>query len=94
VQKAGIEGATEHHAADKDATPRNLSKSRALRDPQAWRSRAEWARLAADQLADTAAKEHQLKLAESYERFARYAEERVLAEQRMQAGAGPDGTVP
>ena len=65
--------------------PRDLSTLRSLRDPQAWRSRAEWARLAADQLADTAAKEHQLKLAESYERFSRYAEERVLAEHRIQA---------
>jgi hypothetical protein len=84
----------EHHAAAKDAAPRDLSKLRSLRDPQAWRSRAEWARLAADQLADTAAKEHQLKLAESYERFARYAEERVLAEQQMQTAASPDDAVP
>jgi hypothetical protein len=64
--------------------PRDLSKLRSLRDPEAWRSRVEWARLAAEQLNDTAAKEHQLELAESYERFARYAEERVAAEQRMQ----------
>jgi hypothetical protein len=91
---AGIKGATEGHAVDKEVTPRNMGKSRALRDPQAWRSRAEWARLAADQLPDTAAKEHQLKLAESYERFARYAEERVLAEQQMRADADPDGSVP
>jgi len=44
--------------------PRDLSSLRPLRDPNAWRSRAEWVRLAADQLTDTVAKEHQLKLAE------------------------------
>ena len=71
--------------------PRDLSSLRPLRDPNAWRSRAEWARLAADQLADRAAKEHQLRLAGSYERFARYAEERLAAEQRMQqAGSSSD----
>jgi hypothetical protein len=70
--------------------PRDLSSLRPLRDPNAWRSRAEWARLAADQLTDTVAKEYQLKLAESYERFARYAEERIAAEQRTQAGSNSD----
>ena len=71
--------------------PCDLSSLRPLRDPNAWRSRAEWARLAADQLTDTVAKEHQLKLAESYERFAQYAEERIAAEQRMQqAGSSSD----
>jgi hypothetical protein len=74
-----------HHAAQNDGVPRDL-RTRPLRDPQEWRSRAEWARLAADQLADPAAKEHQLKLAESYERFAQYAEERVRAEH---AGSTP-----
>jgi hypothetical protein len=74
--------------------PRDLSSLRPLRDPNAWRSRAEWARLAADQLADRAAKEHQLKLAESYERFARYAEERLAAEQRVQAGPSLDNASP
>jgi hypothetical protein len=44
-------------------------------------------RLAADQLADGTAKEHQLKLAESCERFARYAEERIATEQLGQAGS-------
>jgi hypothetical protein len=63
--------------------PRDLSKLQRLRDPEAWRSRAEWARLAAELLTDAAAKERQLKLIESYERFARYAEERVAAEQRI-----------
>ena len=67
--------------------PRDLRNLRALRDPKDWRSRAQWARLAADQIADTVAKEHQLKLAESYERFAQYAEERIAAEQRTQAGS-------
>jgi hypothetical protein len=74
--------------------PRDLSSLRPLRDPNAWRSRAEWARLAADQLADRAAKEHQLKLAESYERFARYAEERLAAEQRVHAGVSSDKASP
>jgi hypothetical protein len=69
----------EHRTAQNDVVSRDLG-TRPLRDPQAWRSRAEWARLAADQLADPAAKEHQLKLAASYERFARYAEERLRAE--------------
>jgi len=35
---------------------------RLLRDPKTWLSRAEWAQLAADQLIDTAAQEHQLKV--------------------------------
>jgi len=70
--------------------PPDLSGLLPLRDPNAWRSRAEWARLAADQLADRAAKEHQLKLAESYERFARYAEDRLAAEQRVHASVSSD----
>jgi hypothetical protein len=74
--------------------PRDLSSLRPLRDPNAWRSRAEWARLAADQLADRPAKEHQLKLAEGYERFARYAEERLGAEQRVHAGVSSDKASP
>jgi hypothetical protein len=67
---------------------------RVLRDPKTWRSRAEWARLAADQVTDTVAREHQLKLADSYERFAEYAEERIAAEQRMQAGSSLDNASP
>ena len=70
-----------------DAVPRDVSSWQWLRGPNAWRSRAAWVRLAADQLADGTAKEHQLKLAESCERFARYAEERIATEQPGQAGS-------
>jgi hypothetical protein len=70
--------------------PHDSRSLRPLRDPNAWRSRAEWARMAADQLADRAAQEHELKLAESYERFARYAEERIAAEQPKEAGSSID----
>jgi hypothetical protein len=69
---------------------RDLSQLWYLRDPQAWRNRAEMARLAADVIGNTAIKEHQRKRAESYERLARYAEERLAAERQTQAGSSPN----
>jgi hypothetical protein len=48
--------------------------------PAVWRYRAALTRLAAEHGATGGSKEHELKLAALYERFARYAEERVSCE--------------
>ena len=48
--------------------------------PEVWRYRAALTRLAAEHGANVSSKEHELRLAALYERFARYAEERVSCE--------------
>jgi len=57
-----------------------ISNLRFVHHPEVWRYRAALTRLAAEHSADLNAKEHELKLAELYERFARYAEERFACE--------------
>jgi hypothetical protein len=48
--------------------------------PAVWRYRAALTRVAAEHGVTVGSKEHELKLAALYERFARYAEERVSCE--------------
>jgi hypothetical protein len=50
--------------------------------PEVWRYRAALTRLVAEHGATGGSKEHELRLAALYERFARYAEERVAYERR------------
>jgi len=65
------------------------------RNPEHWRSSAAWTRLAAECILEARAKAHQLRLAESYERFAAYAEERIAAEKaRAFAGEEPVALAP
>jgi hypothetical protein len=51
-----------------------------VHNPEVWRYRAALTRLAAEHGATGGSKEHELKLAALYERFARYAQERVACE--------------
>jgi hypothetical protein len=53
---------------------------RFIHHPGAWRNRSMLVRLTAEHLTDPRTKEHQFRLADVYERLARYAEERVAAE--------------
>jgi hypothetical protein len=53
---------------------------RFVHHPEVWRYRAALTRVVAEHGAAGGAKEHDLKLAALYERFARYAEERVSCE--------------
>jgi hypothetical protein len=77
---------------------------RYVHHPEVWRYRAALTRVTAEHGADVQARPHELRMAALYERFARYAEERVAFEraQRLlpapsRAGliaAGNDGNAP
>jgi hypothetical protein len=47
-------------------------------DPEHWRTRAEEARLLANELSDSECKNEMLRMAEDYERLAQWVEDRAL----------------
>jgi hypothetical protein len=65
-------------AADSLATLGGLTMTNNLRDdPKHWRDRAEKARVHAEQMSDPESKRTMLGIAESYERLARRADQRL-----------------
>jgi hypothetical protein len=68
------------HASRRSVRVGDVGMVQFVHHPEVWRYRAALTRVAAEHGVTLGAKEHELKLAALYERFARYAEERVSCE--------------
>jgi len=62
---------------------------RCVHHPEVWRYRAALTRVTAEHGADVQARPHELRMAALYERFARYAEERVACDRAQRRLAAP-----